>query len=335
MSHHDNSSNHDNSTERRVARTLSRRHWVATLSGALAGAYLSAGAAAARGQAPVQPASQASEWWALDTRTAGCNIERAQAYRSAGCGQPWNCATAADAFTALSADAGDPNVFTLIYVHGNRSTLQTGLDAGVKIHNAVKPYLQPHERLRLLTWCWPSDEIRGQLKDIRYKAQVSEGQFGLFADTLCRLPANARVGVIGYSYGARIALGALAQIAQRRRSGKPSPAPSPRMVLWAAALNAAWMAPGGRLSCSVEALDRLLVVRNTCDPALRNYFIVEGHHRGVRALGEVGFPWGCPAAEKCQELDGSGHLGNNHDVDNYLRSPTVISCTAHEVLWRA
>lgn len=311
---------------------LSRRHWIATVSGALAGAYLTA-PAAARGQAPAQPTSDVVDWWALDTRNAGCDIDCAQAYRSAGCGQPWQRASAAEAIGTLATGANDPNVVTLVYVHGNRSTLQTGLEYGVKVHSAVKPYLQPHERLRLLIWCWPSDQIRGQIKDLRYKAQVCEGQYGLFADTLCRLPASARVGVVGYSYGARIALGGLAQIASRNRGGKPSPAPSPRLVLWAAAMNAAWMAPSGRFSCSVEALDRMLVVRNTCDPALSHYFVVEG--RGVKALGDVGFAWGCPGTDKCREIDGSGQLGNEHDINNYLQSQWVLSRSANEVLWRA
>lgn len=306
----------------------SRRRWIADLCALAAASTLAPRWALGR-----TPANVAYDpLWTLDTRTAGCDLDRAQAFHAADCGQPWNRTSAAETFAALSREAATPDTFVLVYLHGNRATLQTGIDAGLMVHRAMRPFLQPHERLPLLIWCWPSDQVKGTLRDVRTKAAVTEGQYGLFADTLGRLPPEARVGIVGYSYGARIALGGLNEIGRRRESTGFA-APKPRLALWATAMNAVWMAPGGRFRCAYDALDRLLLVRNTCDPALQYYHAVEGN-RNVRALGYVGLEWGCPAPDKCRQIDGSGRLGNDHDMANYLKAPDILRESAHEVLWR-
>ncbi len=180
---------------------LSRRHWIATVS-ALAGHICRP--ACQRG--PISYPANQPHRRVVGTRYAHRGGAKSSAPALIAPPGAANLGKArGEAFGSLSTGADDPNVTTLIYVHGNRSTLQTGLEGGVKAYNAVKSYVQAHERLRLLIWCWPSDAIRGPLKDARYRREVCEGQYGLFADTLYRLPPKARVGIIGYSYATRIA----------------------------------------------------------------------------------------------------------------------------------
>ncbi len=62
----------------------------------------------------------------------------------------------------------------------------------------------------------------------------------------------------------------------------------------------------------------MLVVRNTCDPPLSHYFMVEGARRS--GSGDVGFPWDAPRWKSAARIDGTGQLGNNHDMDKHTRS---------------
>ena len=63
--------------------------------------------------------------------------------------------------------------------------------------------------IRFVIWSWPSAQVRGQLRDVRTKANRTELAGYCLAWVLTHLPETQQVSLLGYSFGARIATGAM------------------------------------------------------------------------------------------------------------------------------
>ena len=114
------------------------------------------------------------------------------------------------------------------------------------------------DRLRFVIWSWPSDKIKGPLNDIRTKAWRTDTDGYYLGWFLQRMHPQSDIGLIGFSYGARIVSGALHVLAggeldgmgsaDARRDGPPSAAccfvcsGSPRL------LALAWCVPWTRVA---------------------------------------------------------------------------------------
>ncbi len=189
--------------------------------------------------------------------------------------------------------ADDPDVPTNFFVHGNRTTRQLILaDAWpllkqLEHHAAGRPF-------RYVIWSWPADRVPGTArKDVLVKAARSDTQSYLLAQCIRGMSPEVRVSMIGYSFGARVITGALHLLGGGQVSGRSlgQPVVSRRVpiraVLVAAAIDYDWLAPGRRSGLALSQVDRMLVTRNTSDPVLRHYPLMN-RKRSSKAMGFAG-----------------------------------------------
>lgn len=236
---------------------------------------------------------------------------------------------------------GQPVPMTL-FIHGNRTDLNGAIGDAWRVLRRMRRDAAGRP-FRFVIWTWPSDRIRGtNRRDVRLKAAYSDVQSRYLADCLARLDRdhpNVPVGLIGYSFGARVITGALELLAGGRVAGRTLPqsdaanqdaaepadekrGPRRRAVLVAAALDADWLLPGRRHGRALSQVERMLVIKNPRDPVLR--FYPRMYHRGgPQAMGYAG-PAGCPPAEKIELLSVGCSVGRNHDWAHYAASPGLL-----------
>ncbi len=241
------------------------------------------------------------------------------------------------------ADAGafhrsdDAAVPTTIFIHGNRTDAQTAVEHGWCIYQhmlqaaAGRPF-------RLVIWSWPSERMaRHNRADVQMKAEFSDAQSYYLARFLGDMRADVPVSLIGYSFGARTASGALellaggsiaghclppAVVVARRQQSRPRPY---RVVLVAAASDADWLLPGHRDGEALSLVERMLVTRNESDRVLKWYRRLYGPG-GPEALGYVGplctaQPGSC---ERIDAIDVACSVGHKHDWYRYQAAPELV-----------
>ncbi len=235
--------------------------------------------------------------------------------------------------------ASEPRL-TVVYVHGNR------IGADDAVHRAwdafrvlqMDPGAPP---MRLIIWSWPSDQIHGQLRDVRYKAARTNSEGHYLGWFLSQLDQEASLNLIGFSFGARVVTGALHVLSGGQLSCRPSvasPAPAGRrpiqVVLVAGALHNHWLSPGGLHEGFWRFADRLLVLFNSCDPVLKRYRFIEKHGRPV-ALGFRG-SWGMDEAQsaRTEERDVCCSVGKTHSEFAFFTSAEVIEGIQRHILAR-
>jgi hypothetical protein len=187
--------------------------------------------------------------------------------------------------------------------------------------------------MRFVIWSWPSDQIHGPLRDVRRKADRADDESNFFGWFLSQLTPTADVSLIGYSYGARIITGGLHLAAGGSLQGMrlPSQPDAGRVrtsvALLAAALDHDWLCPGHLHGAALDHVDQLVVLYNSCDPALRCYDRVDRCTR-ADALGYVGLCCACGGAtlQRVEQLNVAPYIGRTHAEDRYFCS--------HEIKWQ-
>jgi hypothetical protein len=223
-----------------------------------------------------------------------------------------------------------PERRTVFYVHGNRVPSHDALYRGLRIYRLLTCEQHQAPPVRLIIWSWPSDKMRGQIRDVRAKAARSDHEAWRLAAVLARLPAETHLTLIGYSFGSRIITGALANLGGAHVGGPCDaertvgiPPSSTHVVLIAAAVNESWLSPWGWHSLAWRSIDKLVLLNNSRDPILRLYHLLERRGR-PRALGSTGL--GCLPEDRAERLTQSNvasEVGKTHDEAIYLQSPTV------------
>ena len=186
-----------------------------------------------------------------------------------------------------------------------------------------------------MIWSWPSCQIRGQLRDYQVKAARTKQVGWQLAGAIDQLPAETPLAVIGYSYGARVASGALhllaggrlgsLELAERAHPHRPPV----RAAFVAAALDADWLRPGSYHGRALEQVDELLLVNNHLDPAMRFYHLAMDS--GARPLG-YGGPRGLGHfANRVRSVDVTGAVGRHHAIEEYLASSSRVARVLEQV----
>jgi hypothetical protein len=187
-------------------------------------------------------------------------------------------------------------------------------------------------------WSWPSTQIDGPLKDVRYKAGVSDRHAWHLAWLVDQMHPDVPISVVGYSYGARLIGGALHllggghlvgyELAHRRH-----PARLPlRAVLLAGALDSHALLPHGRNHRALSQVEKVLVTVNSRDPVLHHYPLLPGlFQKGPPALGYTGFYAASLGHErgKITQWNVSVYVGKDHDWQRYLYSPAILARLRH------
>lgn len=238
--------------------------------------------------------------------------------------------------------ADQPGVPTCVYVHGNRISHQEAVCNGWQAYQRIAGQCQADMPLRFVIWSWPSTEIQGQLKDVQYKACVSDSHAWHLAWLIDQLDPQAPTSLIGYSYGSRLIGGCLhllggGRLAGHALMGRVHPDRLPvRVVLMAGALDSHSLVPNGRNGRAMTQVERMLVMINPLDPVLFHYPHLGGlFHKGPPALGLTGLSLASLGHErdKVSLWNVSRYVGSEHDWRRYIYSPRVVSALREYALF--
>jgi len=223
----------------------------------------------------------------------------------------------------------DPATPIVFYVHGNQINAPDARRRGLDVYRRLVRCAADGRPIQFVVFSWCSDKVPGLLKDYREKAARTRPVGWQFAWVLDRLPAGSRVGVLGYSYGARVSSGAAhllagGSLSGLRYSGRGGPA-SVRAVFLAAAYDACWNSPRAYHGRALDRIDTLLVTVNPRDPAMKFYKWVP-RLADPPAMGGVG-PRGLTReqASRVSLARVTGSVGKTHDLYDYLSEPGVMS----------
>jgi hypothetical protein len=228
----------------------------------------------------------------------------------------------------------------VVYIHGNRVPSEQAAPEGQSVYRMLTAGVDDVPPLRFVIWSWPSAQVRGPLKDVRIKAQRTDLAGYCLAWVLTHLPENQHVSLLGYSFGARIATGAMHLVGGGALSGRmlpPHPAISQntRVVMLAGALDNTWLRPGGFHELAISHLDYLLNLYNCCDPILKRYHVLYKRSCAT-AIGYAGMYTGDlgEVAERIEQHDVCNVVQQSHEVENYLRNAGVVQRIRNVLFWR-
>ncbi|MDX1964828.1 MAG: hypothetical protein SFX18_16890 [Pirellulales bacterium] len=234
----------------------------------------------------------------------------------------WNHATHAEFLASLD------NRPTYVLLHGNRFNFQDAVDFGYTVGEALRGGWC-NQPIRIIIWSWPSDQIQGQIQDIQTKAARTTSEGIYLANFLKDLLPGTPVGLVGYSYGARIASGALhlrggGSLAGYRLPAEATGALGPvRGVFFATAINECWLLPGQPHGFALNGVERALFFNNSLDPALKRYHLVD-RNTHPEAIGYVGARIAAVHAPKVRQWDVASSLGKTHDYRQYLGTAWIL-----------
>ena len=231
---------------------------------------------------------------------------------------------------------------TVVFVHGNRTDLSYAIRRGSQAYRAfvaADPSIGP---VRFVVWAWPSERDSIGVRDFRLKAHRADLEGCLFGTFLSRLPSHQPLNLIGYSYGSRIVLGGITMLTGRPLHGRQVELPSDyvpppiRVTLIAAATAPSSLLPGQLYGAAYELIDRLLLINNSDDRALRLYRFVD-RAASMPALGSSGLAVRrlVDGGERVEQRDVAAQVGTQHKIDLYFGSPTVGRLVREQVAWIA
>jgi hypothetical protein len=223
----------------------------------------------------------------------------------------------------------DPTVPTIFYVHGNQMTPADAKNQGLALYRKLVNYAGCEERIRFVIFSWPSAKVPGLLNDVRVKAMRTGPAGCQLAWLLDRMPAETPISLIGFSFGARIITGGLHVLGggsicnglTLEERVHPDRAPM-NAVLIAAALHSHWLGKGQHHGLAMTQVDRMFLLNNCDDLALRYYHLTTTDGSRPQALGICGPT--CIDSEyaaKIKMRDVSRYAGSRHDLFLYLCAP--------------
>lgn len=270
------------------------------------------------------------EIWLVSTRHLGC---------PAGCSRqvPWDIQqcidgrwqkrTAQDFFGTV-----DRVERTLFYVHGNRTEADEVTPDGLAVHSALLGSCADIPPIRLVLWSWPADQLHRPVKDVRVKAMRADAERHYFAPFLSRFPDGYPVGLVGYSFGARVVSSALALLGAKSSQAALATGPQFHAALWAAAFENDWLLAGHPYQCAGLACSDWFITFNPCDRALKWFHVVTKGDNS-EALGYTGLPNGpVLGAPHIAQMNVGGAVGDSHSLYRYLMFEDIMAATRQVVL---
>ena len=238
----------------------------------------------------------------------------------------------------LSSLLDDPQRPLMIFIHGNRYEPSDAKSQGVLLARRLAACRPNGGSVRTVIFSWPSSQDGLLLRDSRakYERAMTEGHY--LAWLLGQVDPCRPVAIVAYSYGGLIALESLDNLITAQRSGRSDLQPwldrpaRLHLVLAASAVRHDALAPCGEYRKVLQCIDRLTLLNNTRDQALRFFAFVDPD-LGTEALGHEHMParWLPPEIEFVQ-VDAAPIIGKSHRFPPYMESPSLRQRLAAGVL---
>ena len=220
-----------------------------------------------------------------------------------------------------------PTMETWLFVHGNQIPACDAVRRGVRVYRRLRGCKSSEEPVRFIIWSWPSQRETGRLRDAKLKAVRTDVESFLLGSLLCRIAGDSPISIIGYSFGSRIASGALHLASGGKLCGFRLPetldAPQPfRLVHIAAAVeDDGYHARCGRYRHALDHVASLSLLNNSRDPAL-NFFWIINKSRPT-AMGDTGI---VAAPPHCciQQTNWAKAIGRDHSLWEYIDRPAAL-----------
>ncbi len=277
--------------------------------------------------------SPATQIWLISTRSApGCGDLEAGLSQIAY----WRLDESCNCGTWQTSDAGAfqasalPGVPTTVFIHGYGTDHDWAVRHGNQLYGLMKQQACGHA-FRLIVWSWPADHMGRYRADVQAKICRSDVEAYYLARVLCGLPKGTPLSMEGYSLGCRTASGALElwaggsvaghSLAPEILAAWQNAGPRPmRVIMLAPAMDTDWLEPCCPGGLAPLAVQRILVVTDGCDRAMKWYSRIYGRH-GPEAMGHAG-PAGT-AGGKLEVVDVCCEVGKKHAFDLYQDSSPV------------
>lgn len=265
--------------------------------------------------------------WTVSTRRLGgiCRLPDAPALAIERCVDP-DCRRWERSDLASLLD--DPARPLMVFIHGNRYDPGAAKEQGVLLARHCTASCPGGCRPRVVVFSWPSAQQGILLRDGRAKYERAHADGHYLGWFLGQLAPERPVAIVAYSFGALITLEALADLvaAERADGGDLQPWTRRRarthLVLVAPAVRCDALAPRGPYAETLACFDRLTLVINSRDDALRFFPCLDPGSR-ADALGFVGMPRRWAGDSEFTACDAASIVGKNHGLPLYLASPVL------------
>ena len=266
----------------------------------------------------------ADDVWFVDTRStqttaegklAHLSVEKLESDGSSTCWTP----SSVEEFFRMQ----EQNKPTAIIIHGNLMTRPEARVYGLAFRRQAK-CIGDH---RLVIWCWPAKEEFCRIRtDAQKKAKRADRQGAYLAaflrDFRDRVP-DAKVSILGFSFGAKLASNALNRLATTE-AGDDTDDFQIRLVLLAAAVNRSSLSPGQEYGQALDAVDEMLVHVNQQDHTLKFYPLLY-RIGGPAAIGREGVSGLSPEQrQKVKSVRVDPLIGQEHGFKYSLRG--ILAC---------
>lgn len=270
------------------------------------------------------------EVWLVSDRSLGCpdavasqpQLETWQFDLNA---HNWN-ASSQDAFLAAS----DPTKPTVFWVHGNWKDAGTAREEGLEVYQQLTRGVSADRPIRFVIFSWPSTRTHGLREDARRKYYRTNFDSYYLASLVNQIDPKVPVDIVGFSFGAKVVIGALHLLGGGTLAGHALPQPlvarAPiQAVPICAAVNSDALAIGRSNGQALPAVSRMLALNNGCDRALKHYAAVDPCNR-PQALGYTGAvgPLG-DNASKLRQVDLCCAVGKEHYWGAYFYNPSIVA----------
>lgn len=284
--------------------------------------------------ASVTPAPCKRDIWLIDTHAidrCDCDLGAARFLRLEG-----NCEWVTESEASFHS-TNDPNLPVNFFIPGYLATVSLCVEHGWALHQALEKQAQCRGMecapIRLVIWTWPSERHGlGIVRDARDKASRADHEALLLAKVLGSFPVDAKVNLVGYSFGARIATGA-ADILAGGHCGActfESASGGPRLngTLLAAGVDSEWLSVCQPHSLAPSRFEKLLLINNSTDRVLKRFRLLDRSTK-PKALGVVGLLMpNVSDSTHIQQWEVSQLVGRSHNFQRYAQSPEIMSAIA-------
>lgn len=279
------------------------------------------------------PGSPCRDVWVVSTRglpdtcrRPGCVNFGVQRLDDRAC--RWEPGTLTD----LLSDPARPLV---IFVHGNRYDADAAREQGLRLADRLGRYVGTTEGAtegdvaggspRTVVFSWPSDQQGILVRDSRrkYDRAFSDGLY--LSWLLGQIDPERPLALVGYSFGGLVTLEALADRMEADAGAWADRPGRTHLALVTPAVRSDGLLPGGPYRAAVEGVDRLTLLFNSRDRALRFFRFVDPAV-GADALGFVGMSASrLPAGVEYAAVDAAPVVGREHSFRPFLDSRPLAS----------